>query len=89
MQQDSYEDDPAEPGGENEAGGNRDSVEERMGGRWNVLGEHLAQAAMTEDGAVTLASTLGLVKALDRDQRDLAEGIRSGLAGRPILKGAN
>jgi hypothetical protein len=32
---------------------------------------------------------LELVKALDRDQRNLAEGIRSGLAGRTMLKGAN
>lgn len=44
-------------------------------------GEHLAQAAETEHGTVTLASTLELVKALDRDQRDLAERIHSGLRG--------
>jgi hypothetical protein len=42
-----------------------------------------------EDSTVTLASTLELVKALDRDQQELAEGIRAGLVGRPILKGAN
>jgi hypothetical protein len=66
-----------------------EAVEERLGGRWNTLGEHLTQAAETEGSAVTLASTLELVKALDRDQRDLAEGIRSGLAGRTMLKGAN
>jgi hypothetical protein len=65
------------------------AVEERLGGRWNRLGEHLAQAAEAEHRAVTLASTLELVKALDRDQRDLAEGIRSGLAVRTTLKGAN
>jgi hypothetical protein len=65
------------------------ALEERLGGRWNRLGEHLAQAAETEHRAVTLASTLELVKALDRDQRDLAEGIRSGLAVRTTLKGAN
>jgi hypothetical protein len=66
-----------------------EAVEERLGGRWSALGEHLMQAADTEHNAVTLASTLELVKALDRDQRDLAEGIRPGLAGQSILKGAN
>jgi hypothetical protein len=66
-----------------------EAVEERLGGRWSTLGEHLTQAAETEGSAVTLASTLELVKALDRDQRNLAEGIRSGLAGRTMLKGAN
>jgi hypothetical protein len=66
-----------------------EAVEERLGGRCSTLGEHLTQAANTEHSAVTLASTLELVKALDRDQRDLAERIRSGLAGQPILKGAN
>ena len=65
------------------------AVEQRLGGRWNRLGEHLAQAADAEHRAVTLASTLELVKALDRDQRDLAEGIRSGLRVRTTLKGAN
>jgi hypothetical protein len=66
-----------------------EAVEERLGGRWSALGEHLTQAAEAEHGTVTLASTLELVRALDRDQRDLAESIRSGLAGWPILKGAN
>jgi len=66
-----------------------EAVQERLGGRWSTLGEHLTQAANTEHSAVTLASTLELVKALDRDQRDLAERIRSGIAGQPILKGAN
>jgi hypothetical protein len=66
-----------------------EAVEERLGGRWNTLGEHLTQVAETEGSAVTLASTLELVKALDRDQRNLAEEIRSGLAGRTMLKGAN
>jgi hypothetical protein len=66
-----------------------EAVEQRMGGRWSTLGEHLAQAAAMEHGDVTLASTLELVKALDRDQRDLAERIRSGFVGRAILKGAN
>jgi hypothetical protein len=66
-----------------------EAVEERLGGRWSVLGEHLSQASETELHAATLASTLELVKALDRDQRDLAERIRSGFLGRPILKGAN
>lgn len=61
-----------------------EAVEERLGGRWSTLGEHLTQAANTEHSSVTLASTLELVKALDRDQRDLAEGIRSGLAKRSI-----
>jgi hypothetical protein len=66
-----------------------EAVEERLGGRWNRIGEHLLQASETEHQAVTLASTLELVKALDRDQRDLAEQIRSGLVRRTILKGAN
>jgi Domain of unknown function (DUF4350) len=66
-----------------------EAVEERLGGRWNALGEHLTQAAETEHNAVTLASTLELVKALDRDQRDLAERMRFGLVGRTMLKGAN
>jgi hypothetical protein len=66
-----------------------EAVEERLGGRWSALGDHLTQAADTEHGTVTLASTLELVKALDRDQRDLAERIRASLAGQPILKGAN
>jgi hypothetical protein len=66
-----------------------EAVEERLGGRWSTLGEHLSQASNTEHDAVTLASTLELVKALDRDQRDLAERIRSGLRGQTILKGAN
>jgi hypothetical protein len=66
-----------------------EAVEERLGGRWSTLGEHLTQAANTEHSTLTLASTLELVKALDRDQRALAEGIRSGLAGRSILRGAN
>jgi hypothetical protein len=66
-----------------------EAVEDRFGGRWSGLGEHLTQAAEAERGAVTLASTLELVKALDRDQRDLAERIRSGLVGRTTLKGAN
>jgi hypothetical protein len=66
-----------------------EAVEERLGGRWSTLGEHLMQAANTAHSPVTLASTLELVKALDRDQRDLAERIRSGLAVQPILRGAN
>ena len=66
-----------------------EAVEERLGGRWSRLGEHLSQAAETEHSAVTLTSTLELVKALDRDQRDLAERIRFGLSGRRILKGAD
>jgi hypothetical protein len=66
-----------------------EAVEERLGGRWSKLGEHLLQASETEHHAVTLVSTLELVKALDRDQRDLAEQIRSGPAKRTILRGAN
>jgi hypothetical protein len=66
-----------------------EAVEERVGGRWSTLGEHLTLAANTEHTTVTLASTLELVKALDRDQQDLAEAIRSGLAAQSILKGAN
>jgi hypothetical protein len=66
-----------------------EAVEDRLGGRWSMLGEHLSQASEMEHHAVTLVSTLELVKALDRDQRDLVERISSGLSGRPILKGAN
>jgi hypothetical protein len=66
-----------------------EAVEERLGGRWSTLGEHLRQAAETEHKAATLASTLELVKALDRDQRNLAEGMRFGVAGRSNLKGAS
>jgi hypothetical protein len=66
-----------------------EAVEERLGGRWSMLGEHLSQASEMEHHAVTLASTLELVKALDRDQRNLAERIRSGFTGQPISKGAN
>ncbi len=65
-----------------------EAVEERLGGRWRSLGEHLTQASQAEHGEVKLTSALELVKALDRDQRDLAEAIRSGVAGRTILKGA-
>lgn len=64
------------------------TVEERLGGNWDRLGAHLTQAAEAEHNPVTLASTLELVKALDRDQRDLAEQIRFGRVGRTILKGA-
>lgn len=66
-----------------------EAVEERLGGRWSALGEHLTQATEAEHSTVSLASTLELVRALDHDQRDLAESIRSGHAGRSILKGAN
>lgn len=62
-----------------------EAVEKRLGGRWSMLGEHLAQASETESHAATVASTLELIKALDRDQRDLAERI----SGRMVLKGAN
>jgi hypothetical protein len=66
-----------------------EAVEERLGGRWSTLGGHLVQAEESVHEDVTLASTLQLVKALDRDQRDLAEAMRAGVAGRTILKGAN
>jgi hypothetical protein len=66
-----------------------EAVEERLGGRWTMLGEHLAQASEMEHQVVTVASTLGLVKALDRDQRDLAERMRFGIADGTILKGVN
>jgi hypothetical protein len=66
-----------------------EAVEERLGGRWSMMREHLAQASEAEHHDVTLVSTLELVKALDRDQRDLAERIRSGFSGQAILKGAN
>ena len=42
-----------------------------------------------EDLSVEFRTREGLVKALDRDQRDLAERIRSGSSGRTVLKGAN
>ena len=60
------------------------AVEERFGGEWGRLGAHLTQAAEAGHGSVTLASTLELVKALDRDQQELAERIRLGMT----LKGA-
>jgi hypothetical protein len=66
-----------------------EAVEERFGGTWSMLGEHLSQSSEAEHHAVTPVSTLELVKALDRDQRDLAQRISSGLSGGAILKGAN
>ena len=64
-----------------------EAVEDRLGGRWRALGDHLMQAAETEHQTVSLASTLELVRALDRDQRDVAERIRAGLKGRQIFRG--
>jgi hypothetical protein len=55
------------------------AVEERLGGKWTSLEEHLTQAENAEHATVTLASTLELVKALDRDQQELAERIRGGV----------
>jgi hypothetical protein len=66
-----------------------EAVEERIGGLWAMLGEHLQQAADAEQSTVTVASTLELVKALDRDQRSLAKAIRSGPVGQAMSKGAN
>jgi DNA-binding transcriptional ArsR family regulator len=66
-----------------------EAVEERLGGSWSTLGEHLSQASETEHRAVTVASTLELVKALDRDQRDLAERMRFGVTGQTMWRGAN
>jgi hypothetical protein len=63
-------------------------VEERMGGNWGRVGVHLTQAAEAEHGAVSLASALELVKALDRDQRELAESIHSGVERRRIFEGS-
>jgi hypothetical protein len=65
------------------------AIEERLGGRWTSLGEHLTQASNAEHGSVTLASTLELVKALDRDQQDLAARIRTGVSGQMVSKGAS
>jgi hypothetical protein len=65
------------------------AVEERLGGRWTALGEHLTQAAGSEHSSVTLASTLELVKALDRDQQDLAARISSGVSLQEVSKGAS
>ena len=64
------------------------AVEERLGGNWGRLGAHLTQAAEAEHNSITLVSTLELVKALDRDQRELAEKIRFGRVGQTMLKGA-
>ena len=66
-----------------------EAVEERLGGRWRSLEGHLTQASEAEHGEVRLASALELVKALDRDQRDLAEAIRSGVAGLTIFEGSD
>ena len=55
------------------------AVEERLGGKWTSIEEHLTQAENAENASVTLASTLDLVKALDRDQKELAERIRGGV----------
>jgi hypothetical protein len=65
------------------------AVEERLGGKWTSLGEHLTQASNAEHSSVTMASTLELVKALDRDQQDLAARIRSGVSGQMVSKGAS
>jgi hypothetical protein len=61
-----------------------EAVVERLGGRWTRIGEHLSQAAEVEHGTVALASTLELVKALDRDRQDLSEAIRVGHPERMI-----
>jgi hypothetical protein len=61
-----------------------EAVAERLGGRWTRIGEHLSQAAEVEHGTVALASTLELVKALDRDRQDLSEAIRVGHPERMI-----
>ncbi len=65
------------------------AVEERLGGSWAALREHLAQAERSEYAPATLASTLELVKALDRDQQELATRIRSGVSLQEVLKGAS
>jgi hypothetical protein len=62
------------------------AVEERLGGSWAALREHLAQAERSEGGSATLASTLELVKALDRDQQELAVKIRSGVSLQQVSK---
>ena len=65
------------------------AVEERLGGRWTSLGEHLTLASDSEHDSVALTSTLELVKALDRDQQDLAARIRAGVSGQMVSKGAS
>jgi hypothetical protein len=65
------------------------AVEERLGGSWAALREHLVQAERSEYASATLASTLELVKALDRDQQELAARIRSGVSLQEVSKGAS
>ena len=65
------------------------SVEERLGGSWAALREHLTQAEKSEHASATLASTLELVKALDRDQQELAARIRRGVSLQEVSKGAS
>jgi Domain of unknown function (DUF4350) len=49
-----------------------ESLQTRFGGDWSRLGGHLAQAAEAEYAILAPRSALDLVRALDRDQRDLA-----------------
>lgn len=63
-------------------------LQARLGGDWTRLGSHLAQAADAEYKELAVKSALGLVKALDRDQQELAGAIRSGRIGNMTLKGA-
>ncbi len=65
------------------------AVEERLGGSWAALRDHLAQAERSEYAPATLASTLELVKALDRDQQQLEARIRSGVSLQAVSKGVS
>jgi hypothetical protein len=65
------------------------AVEERLGGNWSALREHLAQAEKSKHAAATPASTLELVKALDHDQQHLSERISDGVSLQEVSKGAS
>lgn len=65
-----------------------EALQVRLGGDWTRVGTHLAQAAEAEYNELAVKSALELVKALDRDQQDLAGAIRSGRIERMTLKGA-
>jgi hypothetical protein len=53
------------------------SLHARYGGEWGAIGEHLRQATEAEYATLAPRSALALVRALDRDRRDLAAATRS------------
>jgi hypothetical protein len=65
------------------------AVEERLGGSWAALREHLAQGEKSAHAPATLASTLELVKALDRDQQQFEARVRIGVSLQEVSKGAS